>query len=59
MYKSNAGPLSPRLTRWQVHVDRTATLATQNGETTAAARKLKHRFTEQQLEKVMDEVERA
>ncbi|KAF2211469.1 hypothetical protein CERZMDRAFT_43334 [Cercospora zeae-maydis SCOH1-5] len=42
-----------------VHVDRTSTLATQHGETTAAARKLKHRFTEQQLEKVMDEVERA
>jgi hypothetical protein len=36
----------------QVHVDRA-----QHGETTAAARKLKHRFTEEQLEKVMDDVE--
>ncbi|EME49261.1 hypothetical protein DOTSEDRAFT_58505 [Dothistroma septosporum NZE10] len=42
-----------------VHVDRTATLASGNGETTAAARKLKHRFTESELEKVMDEVEKS
>ena len=47
------------LTRLQVHIDRTAFLATQNGETTAAARKLKHRFTEEQLEKAMNEVEKA
>lgn len=59
----------------QVHIDRTAALATKHGETTAAARKLKHRFTEQvrkratvfdfdikrlqELEKAMDEVERS
>ena len=43
----------------QVHVDRTAMLATRNGDTTAAARKLKHRFTEAELEKVMDEVEKS
>ncbi|KAM3418991.1 Glutaredoxin-like protein [Cercospora zeina] len=56
--------LADEHTRWKelyvhdipvVHVDRTA----QHGDTTAAARKLKHRFTEQQLEKVMDDVERA
>lgn len=34
-------------------------LASSNGETTAAARKLKHRFAAGELEKVMDEVERS
>lgn len=38
----------------QLHVDRTSS---SNGTTTAAARKLKHRWTQEQLEKVMDEVE--
>ncbi|EME87294.1 uncharacterized protein MYCFIDRAFT_28674 [Pseudocercospora fijiensis CIRAD86] len=58
--------LAPENGRWKkvyemdipvVHIDRTATLRTQHDETTASARKLKHRFTEEQLEKVMDEVE--
>ncbi|CAK3959260.1 Hypothetical predicted protein [Lecanosticta acicola] len=40
-----------------VHIDRTAALATRDGQTTAAARKLKHRFTEAELERAMDEVE--
>jgi hypothetical protein len=43
----------------QVHIDRTATIEAQEGQTTAAARKLKHRFTETELEKAMDEVEEA
>ncbi|KAK5743926.1 hypothetical protein LTS12_023653 [Elasticomyces elasticus] len=38
-----------------VHIDRTSSLS--NGETTAQAKKLMHRFTEAQLQAAMDEVE--
>ncbi|KAK4508586.1 hypothetical protein PRZ48_002325 [Zasmidium cellare] len=61
--------LDPKNSKWKtlyefdipvVHVDRTAALtSTDDGETTAAARKLKHRLTEAELEKVMDEVEKS
>ncbi|EMF16864.1 uncharacterized protein SEPMUDRAFT_137601 [Sphaerulina musiva SO2202] len=55
--------LAPENNKWKqlyefdipvLHVDRTSS---SNGTTTAAARKLKHRWTQEQLEKVMDEVE--
>lgn len=43
----------------KVHIDRTSTLTSStDGETTAAARKLKHRLTDVELEKAMDEVEK-
>ncbi|KAF2171972.1 hypothetical protein M409DRAFT_18203 [Zasmidium cellare ATCC 36951] len=61
--------LDPKNSKWKslyefdipvVHVDRTAALASNNGgETTAAARKLKHRLTEAEVEKAMDEVEKS
>ncbi|KJY00036.1 glutaredoxin domain containing protein [Zymoseptoria brevis] len=59
---------APDQTKWRhlyefdipvVHIDRTATLASTHGQTTAAAAKLKHRFNEAELEKAMDEVEKA
>jgi hypothetical protein len=47
------------LSSLQVHVDRIAALSASEGETTAAAQKLMHRFTEGEVEKVMDAVEKS
>lgn len=39
---------------WKIHVDKESTT-----ETTTAARKLMHRFKEEEVQKLIDEVERA